>query len=186
MPATPPDMSFSEMIAKQQGDLRLKVEHILTPSKSSPNASPASGTPVAAPTDVEDVKAEPPAPPPGMHEEGSGTRRVKKNRNQSAKKNTIKVLDPKDCGGNCNCVQPAMTDTGTGSDVCKQEVKMVHDVEVQTPTTLPDVIRDVMWTPSGIEPVLEVEEDNGILEQGIVEGNAVDDIDNIETEKDAP
>ena len=105
---------------------------------------------------------------------------------QSAKKNTIKVLDPKDCGGNCNCVQPAMTDTGTGSDVCKQEVKAVHDVEVQTTTTLPDVIRDVMWTPSGIEPMLEIEEDNGILEQGIMEGNAVDDIDNIETEKDAP
>ena len=70
--------------------------------------------------------------------------------------------------------------------VYEQDVKAVRDVEVQTTTTLPDVIRVVMWTPSGIDPVIEIEEDDGILEPGIVEGDAVDDIDNIEADNDTP
>ena len=121
-----------------------------------------------------------------MHEGGTGAKRLKKNRNQSSKRKIIEVLDPNECGVKCECPKPVMVDSGTDAPSDKRTIKATCSVEAQTTTTLPDTIREVMWTPSGIDPVVEVEESDGSLEPGILEDDTVDDIDNLEAEDNTP
>ena len=176
LPGFTSTMTVSEVIAKQQEDLRLQVEHILTPSKAS-RESPLKPEP------------EPVEPPPGMHEAGAGTRRVKKkNRNQSAKQKIIQVLETRECGEDCGCtgmeigvnterefmdetnimIKPKMVDMGT--DAAKDEQKPeVCTVEVQTNTSLSHTLRDMMWTPSGLDPIVEIDySEDDIIEPGFL------------------
>ena len=139
-----------------------------------------------------------------MHEEGAGTRRVKKkkNRNQSAKQKIIQVLETRECGEDCGCtgmeigvnterefmdetnimIKPKMVDMGT--DAAKDEQKPeVCTVEVQTNTSLSHTLRDMMWTPSGLDPIVEIDySEDDIIEPGFLEGDGVDDIDAVDVE----
>ena len=125
----------------------------------------------------------------------------KKNRNQSAKRKKVKLIG---CDEGCDCCPlPTRAESQEQVAVLPDEAKHaetptvvecgvqcimneVKDSGTQTEVHLPNTMRDVVWMPSGLDPVIDceyVDEDSlgdESIGPGIVQGPTVSDIDAID------
>ncbi len=167
--------SLGDIIAREQKELKEKHAQIMTPPGLGKTPTPReveSGEPSESPLTSCVAK---------LHEdvdEANDGKRKKKNRNKSAKKKLIRILDEVE------------------EDIAASNAKT--EMEVQTDISLPHTWRDVTWTPSGLDTVFDgeyedVEDEAGSTEddsfervgetkQGISVGTKAGDLDNIEQE----
>ena len=70
-------------------------------------------------------------------------------------------------------------DIGTDAEVAT--VIVTESVEVQTDTTLPHTMRNIMWSAEGLDPIVDCDDSDSVDDEsiatGIMEGTMVDDID---------
>ena len=137
--------SLSEQIKREQRELR---EMIATTTAATASATSASA----------ELRA-----PPGIV---TSTVKVhewsRRNRNQSAKKNLIEVLNEKE---------------ELSENV--EEKPNKENVEVQTDLTLPHIQKDVMWTPSSLSPVFDRETEDETGDDENEANSSIYEVDNI-------
>ena len=104
---------------------------------------------------IQALREAPTGPPPGLrdHEqdapaEAEGPKKKKTSKNKSARKKLIKVFEATE----------EAESQAKEIELAANEV-LVNDAGVQTEVSLPHTHRDVMWTPSSMDPIFEVCDD---------------------------
>ena len=196
----PRQESFGEAIRREQVELKKKLQKIVETEKSQEvqeDSEDSREAPAEVPEEVkefsEDQSEEKESPervpkPPELLEPMK-VRVRNRNRNQSAKKKRICVLQE---GPSAASSSPTSS-SSCSSEGCLRCPAPAKEIEVQTDLSLAHTMRDVMWTPSCLAPVIEDasegEDEEDRTEDGtdaadgmsgICEGSGAECVDNLE------
>ena len=136
--------SLAETIKREQDEMRIMVAAAMSPKEETPQE---------------------PKAPPGLDSDNEIVQvKKKKNRNQSAKRKLIQVLDAEESGEGS---EPKVQSTENDND------KKLVDAGTQTRYTLPHTCRDVMWVPACQEPVIDVADEEDDTPEHVVSTESV-------------